>query len=98
MVVLTTIYLLNPHQSPFRSDLYEISIRDNELPARLERAERVYSKSVGERKEMIGRFGPTARDISMYVNHSYLPFQFQRIPFRFPEDKEPWPPYTVCEY
>jgi hypothetical protein len=69
MVILTTIYLLNPYQSPLRTDLYEISIRDSELPARLERAERVYSKVVGERKEMIQKFGPTARDILMYVDH-----------------------------
>ncbi|KAG8215373.1 hypothetical protein J3R82DRAFT_8971 [Butyriboletus roseoflavus] len=98
MVILTTIYLLNPYQTPLRTDLYEISIRDNELPARLERAERVYSKLVGDRREMIRRFGPTARDISMYANHFYLRFQPNHIPFRFPEDKEPWPPYTVWSF
>jgi len=81
MVILTTIYLLNPYQSPLRTDLYEISIRDSELPARLERAERVYSKGVGDRREMIQKFGPTARDILM-----------------FPQDKEPWPPYTVWSF
>lgn len=68
MVILTTIYLLNPYRSPLRTDLYEIPIRDSELPSRLERAERVYSKMVGERKEMIRKFGLTARDILMYVN------------------------------
>lgn len=84
MVILTTIYLLNPYQSPLRTDLYEISIRDNELPARLERAERVYSKVVGDRKEMIRKFGPTARDISMYANHFYLRLQPKRNSFQVP--------------
>ena len=69
MVILTTIYLLNPYQSPLRSDSFEISMRDSELSARLERAERVYSKVVEDRREMIRKFGPTARDIFMYVDH-----------------------------
>lgn len=68
MVILTTIYLLNPYQSPIRTESYEIPIRDNDLPARLQRAERVYSKMVEDRKEMIRTFGPTPRDIFMYVN------------------------------
>ncbi|KAG9310826.1 hypothetical protein JVU11DRAFT_8679 [Chiua virens] len=66
VVILTTIYLLNPYQSPLRSDLYEISTRDSGLSARLEHAEGVYSKILGDRKEMIRKFGPTARDIQMF--------------------------------
>jgi len=69
MAILTTIYLLNAYQSPLRTDLYELSIRDTELPARLERAERVYSKVVEGRKEMIRKFGPTPRDVHMYANY-----------------------------
>ncbi|KAG6377921.1 methyltransferase domain-containing protein [Boletus reticuloceps] len=80
IVIITTIYLLNPYQS-LRTDLYEPSIRDSDLSARVERAEQVYSKMVSDRKEMIRKFGPTARDIQM-----------------FPEDKEPWPPYTVWSF
>lgn len=76
MVILTTIYLLNRYQSPRRADLYEISIRDSGLPARLEQAERVYSKVVGDRKEMIRKFGPTAKDISMCVNACDFTSQF----------------------
>ncbi|KAF8126335.1 methyltransferase domain-containing protein [Boletus edulis] len=80
IVIVTTIYLLNPYQS-LRTDLYEPAIRDSDLSARVERAEQVYSKMVADRKEMIRKFGPTARDIQM-----------------FPEDKEPWPPYTVWSF
>lgn len=97
MVILATIYLLNHYQSPRRADLYEISIRDSGLPARLAQAERVYSKVVGERKEMIRKFGPNARDIAMYVNPYYPPSRSQCVASRFPEDKHPWPAYTVCE-
>ena len=75
MAILMTIYLLNSYQYPLRAiDLYETPIRDSGLPARLERAERVYSKAVGERKEMIRKFGPTPRDIQMYVDHPISDF------------------------
>ena len=97
MVIFTTIYLLNRYQSPLPPDLYEISIGDSGLPARLEQAERAYSKVVGDRNEMIRRFGPTPRDISMCARFRLLQSQSKRISSRFPEDKHPWPPYTVCE-
>lgn len=68
LVISATIYLLNPgYQTPLRTDSYAAYIRDTELPARLERAERVYSKVVADRKEMIRKYGPTPRDIAMCV-------------------------------
>ncbi|KAG1751869.1 hypothetical protein EDB19DRAFT_1674259, partial [Suillus lakei] len=42
-------------------------IRDGTLPARLERAERVYQKVIASRKDLIQRYGTSSRDIVMYV-------------------------------
>lgn len=96
-VILTTIYLLNYYQSPVRPDLYDISIRDSGVSARLEQAERAYEKVVGDRKEMLRKFGPTPKDLSMYVELLSSTTSSERVSFRFPEDKYPWPAYTVCE-
>ncbi|KIJ64219.1 hypothetical protein HYDPIDRAFT_112178 [Hydnomerulius pinastri MD-312] len=66
LVISATIYVLNPYQSPLRADSYAAYIRDNELPAKLQRADRVYSEVITSRKDMIRKFGPTPRDIVMF--------------------------------
>ncbi|KIJ13012.1 hypothetical protein PAXINDRAFT_170900 [Paxillus involutus ATCC 200175] len=66
LIILATIYLANPYQHSVRPDSFAAYIRDNELPARLERAEGVYSKVIADRKEMIRKHGPTPRDILMF--------------------------------
>jgi hypothetical protein len=71
LIILATIYLANPYQHSVRPDSFAAYIRDNELPARLERAEGVYSKVIADRKEMIRKHGPTPRDILMYVDASH---------------------------
>lgn len=66
LIILATIYFLVPSRSSIGWNLYAASIRDIRLPARLERAERVYQKVMSDRKEMIRRHGPTLRHIHMF--------------------------------
>jgi hypothetical protein len=67
LVLTATIFLLNPYH-PHSTDSYAAYIRDSTLPARIERAERVYQKVIVDRKELIRKYGPTPRDIVMYVS------------------------------
>ncbi|KAF9241295.1 methyltransferase domain-containing protein [Melanogaster broomeanus] len=93
LAMLTTIYMLNPYQSPLRTDSYAAYIRNNELPARLERAERVYSKTIADRKEMIRKFGPTPREILMFPPNkspwpAYTAWSFFPPSFHCPHELE----------
>ncbi|KAF9219871.1 hypothetical protein BS17DRAFT_740073 [Gyrodon lividus] len=93
LVILATIYILNPYQSPVRTDSYAAYIRDNELPARLARAEHVYSKMIAGRKEMIRKYGPTPRDILMFPPdkepwHPYTVWSFFPPSFYCPHELE----------
>jgi hypothetical protein len=67
LVLTTTFFLLSPYESPLSTDSYAAYIRDNTLPARLERSERVYQKVIAGRKDLIQRYGPNSRDIVMCV-------------------------------
>jgi hypothetical protein len=67
LVLTATFLILNPYQPPPPTDSYAAYIRDSTLPARIERAERVYQKVIADRKELIQKYGPTSRDIVMYV-------------------------------
>ncbi|KAG2139810.1 methyltransferase domain-containing protein [Suillus bovinus] len=66
LVLTSTFILLSPYGSPLSTDSYAAYIRDNTLPARLERAERVYQKVIAGRKNLIQRYGPSSRDIVMF--------------------------------
>lgn len=66
LVLTTTFFLLSPYESPLSTDSYAAYIRDSTLPARLERAERVYQKVIAGRKNLIHRYGTSSRDIVMF--------------------------------
>jgi hypothetical protein len=75
------------------------------LASRVQRAERAYRKMLLGRDALISKVGPTPQDVALCVPHYlYLPltlffFFFANWSYgiRFPPDKEPWPPYTVCK-
>jgi len=67
LVLTATFFLLNPYQSPSSADSYIAYIRDSTLPARIERAEKVYQKVIADRKDLIQKYGPSSRDIAMCV-------------------------------
>ncbi|KAI6115491.1 methyltransferase domain-containing protein [Pisolithus croceorrhizus] len=66
LVISATVYLLLPSQSSTTSDSFASLVRDTRLPARLQRAERVYQKVISDRKDMIRKYGPTSRHIHMF--------------------------------
>lgn len=66
LIIMATIYLLIPSQSPIQSNSFAALVRDTGLPARLERAEQVYQKVISDRKDMIRKYGPTPRHIHMF--------------------------------
>ena len=71
------------------------------VSARVRRAERAYQKMLRGRDALIGKVGPTPRDVALSVILFGVFFVF--VPslnnsHRFPPDKEPWPAYTACEF
>jgi len=62
VVLAITLYLFVPinHESTVQP-LFDMI--DNDLPSRMERAHRIYSKVLENRKKLIDRFGPTPKDI-----------------------------------
>jgi len=96
VVLATTLYLLVPinHESTVQPLFNMI---DNDLPNRMERAHHIYSKVLENRKKLIDRFGPTPKDIPVWVADHFLGRRNGMLIWgSFPEDKAPWPPYTVC--
>jgi len=98
VILATTLYLLVPlnHESTVQPLFNMI---DNDLPNRMERAHYIYSKVLENRKKLIDRFGPTPKDIPVWVADHFLEGMvcwFDIFRDSFPEDKAPWPPYTVC--
>ncbi|EGN91733.1 hypothetical protein SERLA73DRAFT_192086 [Serpula lacrymans var. lacrymans S7.3] len=89
IIVSATFFLLSPYQSSLQTDpaLYAATIRDDSLPARVERAERVYTRMTDDRRELIKKHGPTPADILMfppdkdpwpaYTVWSFFPASFQ---------------------
>ncbi|KAI6039099.1 methyltransferase domain-containing protein [Pisolithus marmoratus] len=66
LVISATVYLLIPSQPSISSDSFASLVRDTSLPARLQRAERVYQKVISDRKDMIRKYGQTSRNIHMF--------------------------------
>jgi hypothetical protein len=64
LVICCTFYLFYPTQqhSPFKP-IY--IFHENTLSNRLERADRIYEKTLSSRQEMIKKFGPTPTDITL---------------------------------
>lgn len=68
------------------------------VAARVRRAERAYQKMLRGRDALIGKVGPTPRDVALFVFWRFLVRSFLADNRdRFPPDKEPWPAYTACE-
>jgi hypothetical protein len=66
LVLFTTFYLLNPYNQP--SEPFNPSrspISDHTLPSRLSRSEAIYQKTLQHRGELIHKWGPQAKDVSM---------------------------------
>lgn len=92
LVLTATFLLLNPYQPP-STDSYAAYIRDSTLPARIERAERVYQKVIADRKDLIQKFGPTSRDIVMFPSDknpwpAYTVWSFFPPSFNCPHELE----------
>lgn len=70
LVLVTIFYFLNPFDSS-QTLLVQpppsINYGDHDLPARLERSERIYTKVLNARQGLIRKFGPTPIDVAMYV-------------------------------
>lgn len=69
------------------------------LAARVRRAERAYQKMLLGRDALIAKVGPTPHNVALCVSTypSFFLLIAALMACRFPPDKEPWPPYTVCK-
>lgn len=70
VILAVTFYLLSPYQLSSQSLAPQVSSLTHnvhDLPARMERAERIYNKVLHDRQGLIRKFGPTPRDVEMYV-------------------------------
>ncbi|OAX37470.1 hypothetical protein K503DRAFT_866852 [Rhizopogon vinicolor AM-OR11-026] len=93
LVLTATFFLLGPYQSPPSTDSYAAYIRDSTLPARIERAEGVYQKTITDRKGLIQKYGPTSRDIAMFPSDkdpwpAYTVWSFFPPSFNCPHELE----------
>lgn len=98
-VLATTLYLLVPINHEFTTPPL-FNMIDNDLPNRMERAHHIYNKVLVNRKKLIDRFGPSPKDIPVWVTDLFLKEWYVDLISvlwdSFPEDKAPWPPCTVC--
>ena len=69
LAILATLFLLNPWSDAPPGP----ALSDNDLPARLDRAERIYQDLLGRRKGLIHKFGPQPKDIDTSVIESSAP-------------------------
>jgi hypothetical protein len=63
-VLATTLYLLVPFQQETLTSSF-VTMTDNDLPNRMERANQIYNKVLEDRKGLIQKFGPTPKDIAV---------------------------------
>lgn len=72
VIIITTVCFLSPFQTPTSAlrapspATAQAGDKDS-LSARMELSETIYSKIVQARQGLIRRFGPTPRDVAMYV-------------------------------
>lgn len=78
LIVCATFYLLTTDVSSFppppytsSSNVYEVTLKDQGLPGRVARADKIYNKFLGDRQGLIQKFGPSPEDIMMYVHCYY---------------------------
>lgn len=63
-----TLYMLYSHPTgpvPANSKGSSFVLQDPTLASRLQHAEKVYDAMLGQRKELIKKYGPTPKDIEM---------------------------------
>ena len=66
LILAATFYFLNPYETHlFLTAPPSASYNDHDLPARMERAERIYGKVLHDRQGLIRKFGPTPSDVVM---------------------------------
>ena len=64
VTLITTFYLLFvPHQE----QIHSFHLQDHGLDARVQRSHRVYDKLLLQREGLIKKWGPTPKDIAVYV-------------------------------
>lgn len=65
--VCFTFYVLStPSSLSWNASPFEMPPVDVTLPARVQRANRIYDKVLADRKELIRKFGPTPEDVQMF--------------------------------
>jgi hypothetical protein len=71
LVLVVTFYFLSPYYETSQPLLAPpptpATYNDHDLPARMERAERIYNKILHNRQGLIHKFGPTPSDVVMSV-------------------------------
>lgn len=102
LIIIATLCFLNPYQisQPMLAPALSATKQDDDLPARLERAERIYNKVLQARQGLIRKFGPTPSEVTMCVTRiSCVNYHSSSssLPSRFPPNQDPWPAYTACE-
>lgn len=69
LILLTTLYFLSPYHAtqPLLPAQTPAAVKygDHDLPARMERADRIYNKVLHDRQGLIRKFGPTPNDVAM---------------------------------
>jgi hypothetical protein len=102
LILATTFYFLwlDPTSSPsLHPPLSSANHNDHDLPARMERAERIYNKILHDRQSLIRKFGPKPTDVVMcdfFRVHQLSHCVNVHLSTRFPPNKDPWPAYTAC--
>jgi hypothetical protein len=66
VVLAATLYFLVPAHNDHVFATH-FPLNDNNLPARMARANRIYDKVLEDRQKLIKTFGPTPKDIAMSV-------------------------------
>ena len=86
---MTTLVLLgqNNFQGGDSHSHFAISLKDDSLSARLERADHIYNKVLKDRQGLIQKFGPSASDVVPSVSYifnllSFAPNVYSQFPSR----------------
>lgn len=71
---------------------------DARLSTRVANAELAYREVVKKRQSLVHKYGPSPSEIVPYVLDPFFHESFLiNVLSRFPPDRAPWSPYTICE-
>jgi hypothetical protein len=63
VTLITTFYLLFiPHEQ-----IHSFHVQDNSLDTRVQRSHAIYDKILTQRQDLLKKFGPSLKDIALYV-------------------------------